>query len=164
VQVRIVDPAGSEAAALVDEFFTELAARYPGFDPSRQPPAPVEAFTPPRGGAFFVAVLDDVTVGCAGLQRLDALTAELRRVFVRDVARGRGVARSLLAVVIETAHDLGYTRIRLDTGDRLHEAQALFRAQGFREIDDYNGNPFAALWMELSLSPVDNSPSGGRTG
>lgn len=71
--------------------------------------------------------------------------------FVREAARGEGVARVLLTTLLETARDLGYERVRLDTGDRLPEARSLFRAFGFRDIDDYNGNPYAAYWMELPL-------------
>jgi GNAT superfamily N-acetyltransferase len=151
VEILVADPESADATALVDEFFDEIRARYPGFDPGNQPPAPLDAFTGMRGGAFLVATLDGVAVACAGLQRLDPITGEVRRVFVRDTARGRGVARALIARLADTGRELGYERLRLDTGDRLPEAVALFRATGFREIDDYNGNPYAAYWMELRL-------------
>jgi GNAT superfamily N-acetyltransferase len=151
VVIRVADPAGPDAAALVADFFAEIAARYPGFDPAKQPPAPLEAFTMPRGGVFLIATLADASVGCAGMQRLDAVTGEVRRVFVRETARGRGAGRELLAGLAKTARELGYQRLRLDTGDRLPEAVQLFRAVGFRTIDDYNGNPYAAYWMELTL-------------
>ena len=73
--------------------------------------------------------------------------------FVRQAGRRRGVARALLDRLVETARELGYERLRLDTGDRLPEAVALFHAARFRDIDDYNGNPYAAFWMELDVSP-----------
>ena len=139
------------AETLVAEFFAEIASRYPGFDPSRQPSAPLAAFTPEAGGVFLVAVRDSDPIACAGLQRLDDTTGEVRRVFVREAARGGGVARILLTALLEAARDLGYERVRLDTGDRLPEARSLFRTFGFRDIDDYNGNPYAAHWMELPL-------------
>ena len=149
--IEPADPAGPVAAALVADFFAEIASRYPGFDPGRQPPAPLDAFTPETGGVFLVAFRGGDPIACAGLQRLDGTTGEVRRVFVREAARGEGVARVLLATLLETARDLGYERVRLDTGDRLPEARSLFRAVGFRDIDDYNGNPYAASWMELPL-------------
>jgi GNAT superfamily N-acetyltransferase len=93
--------------------------------------------------------MDGEPVGCAGLRRLDTDTAELRRVFVRRPARGSGVARALLAAVLETARERDYRRIRLDTGRDLPEARALFLDVGFRDIEDYNGNPLATWWMEL---------------
>jgi GNAT superfamily N-acetyltransferase len=100
---------------------------------------------------FLVALREGEPIGGAGLQRLDDATGELRRVFVRESARGGGVARTLLSALLESARDLGYERVRLDTGDRLPEARSLFLAFGFRDIADYNGNPYAAYWMERSL-------------
>ena len=151
LEFRVSDPAGTDATALVADFFAEIAARYPGFDASRQPSAPLEAFTVQAGGAFLIALRDHEPVACAGLQRLDETTGEVRRVFVREAARGGGVARALLTALLNTARDLGYQRVRLDTGDRLPEARGLFLAFGFKDIDDYNGNPYAAYWMELPL-------------
>ncbi|MEA2405229.1 MAG: hypothetical protein QOE08_1876, partial [Thermoleophilaceae bacterium] len=40
---------------------------------------------------------------------------------------------------------------RLDTGDQQPEALRLFRALGYREVPDYNGNTFASYWMEKEL-------------
>jgi GNAT superfamily N-acetyltransferase len=151
IEIQDVDPADPTAVALVADFFDEVASRYPGFDPSLQPAAPLDAFTPENAGAFLVAVLDGRPVGCAGLQRLDATACEIRRVFVQESARGEGVARTLLAALLDTARDLSYERARLDTGDRLTEARSLFLAFGFKDIDDYNGNPYATYWMELTL-------------
>ena len=151
VEIRACDPAGRDAAALVADFFAEIASRYPGFDPSRQPSAPLAGFTRRQGGVFLIALRDREPIACAGLQRLDATTGEVRRVFVREAARGLGVGRVLLTTLLETARDLGYQRVRLDTGDRLPEARGLFLAFGFRDIADYNGNPYAAYWMELRL-------------
>lgn len=151
LEIRAVDPATPPAAALVADFFAEIAARYPGFEPNRQPAAPLDAFTPGAGGVFLVALREGEPIACAGLQRLDDTTGEVRRVFVREGARGGGVARTLLSALLESARDLGYERVRLDTGDRLPEARSLFLAFGFRDIADYNGNPYAAYWMERSL-------------
>ncbi len=151
VEIEAVDPSGAEANDLVAAFFAAIAERYPGFDPARQPPAPTENFTTMRGGAFLAARMGGQAVGCACLQRLDDRTAEVRRVFVQPSARGRGIGRMLLDALLDSGRAHGYTRLRLDTGDRLPEAVALFRAYGFRDIPDYNGNPFAAYWMELEL-------------
>ena len=53
---------------------------------------------------------------------------------------------------IDAARDIGYEVIRLDTGDRQPAALRVFRATGYREIGDYNGNPVAAFWFEKSLA------------
>jgi ribosomal protein S18 acetylase RimI-like enzyme len=43
--------------------------------------------------------------------------------------------------------------LRLDSERRLAAAIRLYRSYGFEEIPDYNRNPLAELWMELSLAP-----------
>jgi hypothetical protein len=42
--------------------------------------------------------------------------------------------------------------VRLDTGEHLTEAIALYRSSGYQEIDAYNDNPYAAHWCEKSLT------------
>jgi GNAT superfamily N-acetyltransferase len=79
------------------------------------------------------------------------VTGEVKRVYLAPDARGRGRGRALMEALEEEARGLGLERLRLDTGDQQPEALGLFRNLGFREIDDYNGNPFASYWMEKAL-------------
>ncbi len=150
VALRRSSPDAEPGRSLLAEFADEIAALYPGWDPSRGPTATPEEISPPSG-RFLVAYLGDRPVGCGALKRLDASTAEVKRIFVRPDARGAGVARALLDALEEAARAAGYARVRLDTGDRLPRAEALFRSSGYREIPDYNGNPYAALWFEKLL-------------
>ena len=61
-------------------------------------------------------------------------SAELKRLFIEDRARGRGLARELLAAVEEAARASGATVIRLETGPRSDAALALYRSSGYRDI------------------------------
>jgi ribosomal protein S18 acetylase RimI-like enzyme len=54
--------------------------------------------------------------------------------FVRPAARGRGVARRLLAALEEAAAARGYTTVRLETGTGQHEAIRLYTSAGYRPI------------------------------
>ena len=49
------------------------------------------------------------------------------------------------------AVDLGATVARLDTGRDMAPAVGLYRATGYVEIEDYNGNPDAGWWFEKAL-------------
>ena len=137
---------------LLEEFTREVETRYPGSNLDRGPSATPAELAPP-GGCFLVAYSGAKPVGCGALKRLDDRTAEIKRVYVRPAARGEGISRRLLARLEEAAREAGYTRVRLDTGERQPEAQALFRSSGYVEIPDYNANPFAALWFEKRLDP-----------
>jgi GNAT superfamily N-acetyltransferase len=151
VEIAAVRPDDEPGRTLLGEFAREIAARYPGWDPSQGPTAEPDELAPPAG-RFLVAYLDGVAVGCGAVKRLDSETAEIKRIYVAAPARGRGIARTLLAALESAARELGYRRVRLDTGERLPEARALFRSSGYAEIEDYNANPFAAHWFEKRLA------------
>ena len=131
-------------------FFAEIAARYPGWDPSQSQGADPFELGPP-GGAWVVVYIDGRPVGCGGLKALDSETAEIRRVFLDQSARGRGIGRRLLQELESRARQLGYERLRLTTGDRQPEALGLFQAAGYLDIPAFNGNHFTRHWMEKTL-------------
>jgi len=89
--------------------------------------------------------------GCVAVRRLDADTAEMKRLYVRPPARGSGLGRRLAMAAIEHARSAGHARLLLDTiAERMGEAVSLYRSLGFREIAPYSGTP-GALCMELKL-------------
>ena len=92
-------------------------------------------------GRLWLAEDQGEAVGCVGVRSLEPGTAELKRLYVTDRARGMGHGRGLLAAALGGARDLGYERIRLDTIPRLVAARALYDELGFREIEPYNDNP-----------------------
>ena len=71
--------------------------------------------------------------------------------YVVPAARGRGLARVLLAALEDAALDLGYTTVRLDTGALQPHAQALYESAGYRAIGNFNANPVATYWGEKRL-------------
>jgi putative acetyltransferase len=120
-------------------------------------------YAPPRG-ALLLAMAEERPVGCVALRALDERTCELKRLYVRPVARGRGVGRLLCETVIAEARSRGYDRMRLDTVPQMAEAIALYRALGFTATGPYRHNPIpGALFMELALEPrpsAAGSPAG----
>ena len=138
------------SAELQRAYFADIARRYPGWSPDLIPSADPAEVAPPVG-AWVVAYLGAEPVGCGGIKRLEATTAELKRIYLSEAARGMGLGRRLLAQLEAHARDLGYERLRLDTGDLQPEALGLFRSSGYREIPDYNGNTWATYWMEKRL-------------
>jgi putative acetyltransferase len=106
----------------------------------------------PRG-ALFVADEGGVLVGMIALRPLDELACraearsakvgEMKRLFVRPAARGRGLAKQLIALVLEEARRLGYAEIRLDTLPMMGDAQSLYVALGFSDIAPYYDTPIA---------------------
>ena len=135
---------------LQQAFFADIAERYSGWAPASSQGVLPSDLAPPTG-VWVVAYLDRRAVGCGGLQRLDADTAEIRRLFLDESARGRGIGRRLLAELESRARRLGYERVRLTTGDGQAEALRLFQTAGYREIPPFTDGVFTRHWMEKRL-------------
>jgi GNAT superfamily N-acetyltransferase len=146
-----VEPVDSATSRVLQEaFFADIATRYPGWTSGSSQSVEPSELAPPSG-IWLVAYLDDVPVGCGGLQALDPETAEVRRIYLADNARGRGIGRALLAELERHARDLGYRRVRLTTGDAQPEALGLFQSTGYEEIAPFTYGAFTRHWMEKSL-------------
>ena len=98
--------------------------------------ADLSPFEPPDG-RLLLAVDGDTAVGVGCLQRLRPDTAEIKRMFVRPSARGRGIGRLLLDRLVAAAHELGCDQVLLDSSRFMHAAHRLYRSVGFNEIEPY---------------------------
>ena len=148
--LTVEPPDSAVSIALQQAFFADIASRYPGWEPDASQPVDPAELTPPTG-VWLVAYLADKAVGCGGLQALDRDTAEIRRIFLAQSARGRGIGRTLLAELERHAQQLGYRRVRLTTGDQQAEALRLFQTGGYVEVPPFTTGAFTTHWMEKAL-------------
>ena len=91
--------------------------------------------------ALFLARLGGAPVGAAGLKRFDARRGELKRLFVREAARGRGLGERLIAATVGAARARGYAALLLDTDPGLVHANRIYERMGFRYTACYYPNP-----------------------
>lgn len=149
MEVRRLPADHPDALALVAAMVAGLDALY-GPQPGDAPTANVADLSPPGGG--YVAIYDGSRpVAGGGIKRLGEGVGEVKRMWVEPDLRSRGLARRLLTALEDLARDLGYARVRLDTGREQPHARALYLSAGYLEIDDYNLNPYAAFWGEKRL-------------
>lgn len=95
----------------------------------------------PTGCLFLVRGIDEQYMGCVAVRKIDASTAELKRMYVRPQARGLGLGHTLLQKALEAAAELGYRKIRLDTMPSMESAIRLYEKMGFYQINPYRHNP-----------------------
>ena len=108
-------------------------------------------YGPPQG-LFLLAFHDGQLAGGVGLRMFDAKVCEMKRLFVYDAFKRRGIGRRLCAALIEAATRMGYEKMRLDTLGRMQAAIRLYAKLGFKEIGSYRFNPDpTAIYMELHL-------------
>jgi putative acetyltransferase len=150
VVIERVAADSDEATELIRALDIELQRRYPG--------AVVHGLRPGEAQddrlSFFVARLGDRAVGCAALRELEPGTGEVKRMFVLDGFRGRGIARRLIAALEQRGRELGYHTLRLETGEGQPEAIGLYQSAGFIKIPafgQYVGNAYSRCF-EKSLA------------
>ncbi len=152
-------PDDPEVAPLFDAFIREADGPL-GIDLEAEIAAgPPAELVPPTGVLLLVRV-EGEPAGLGGVRHLDTGIAEVKSMYIAPPHRGKGLARRLLAELEEIARGRGCRAIRLDTSDYLTGAVGLYRAAGYRQVPDYNGNPKASLWFERSLDaePISISP------
>lgn len=88
-------------------------------------------------GAFLVIYQEGDPVGCGAVRLFDPETAELKRMYVSPMLRGKGLGRRLVTALESEARGLGVRRLILETGIRQRAALALYRATGFQPIPLY---------------------------
>jgi GNAT superfamily N-acetyltransferase len=150
-EIRTVPAGEPPASDLIEAMVAEGVEVYGRrLDVQGAPTATAEQLGPP-GGTFLVIYDDGRPVAGGGVKRLGDGVGEIKRMYVVPEARSRGLARVLLGALEDAARDLGYTRVRLDTGPRQPHALALYESVGYRAVEAYNDNPFADYWGEKEL-------------
>jgi GNAT superfamily N-acetyltransferase len=131
-----------DAVKLNDEVQAEYALRYgDGGDETYLEPS---HFAPPNG--LYLIAYDEagVPVATGGWRAQEANEenyrdgdAELKRMFVIEQMRGRGLARRILAALEADARAAGRTRMVLETGTEQPEAVALYLSSGYQPCEKF---------------------------
>jgi len=153
VDIRRSTLGSPDAARLIAALNAELTKTFP--EPGANHFSLSAAQVVAGDGAFLIAHIDDVAVGCGAVRRLDQTTAELKRMYVDPSVRGRGVGRALVEALEREAKLLGVTTVVLETGTRLASAINLYEAAGYERIPlygEYLSSPDTSLCFGKSLA------------
>ncbi len=85
----------------------------------------------------IVIYIEDQPIGCGAIKVLEANAMEVKRMYVKQGYRGRGLAMKILSCLEKWAFELGYKKCVLETGKRQHEAVNLYKKSGYKRIPNY---------------------------
>lgn len=155
MMIEIVEANTKILITKVKELFLEYSESL-GFDLSFQnfdaelDNFPVQ-YSPPTG-SLFLALSQNLPIGCVGVRYFEDDICEMKRLFVKPNFRGKRVGRLLAEAAVKAGKILGYERMRLDTLPTMEKANHLYRSLGFFEIEPYRYNPIeGAKYLELNL-------------
>ncbi|GAA3635247.1 GNAT family N-acetyltransferase [Streptomyces iranensis] len=141
MDVRVIRYDHPDARKLDEEVQVEYAERYGDGDLTHMDAA---HFDPPHGLYLIVYDTDGTPVASGGWRSQERSDegyedgdAEIKRMFVVRAARGRGLARRILAALEDSAREAGRVRMVLETGTEQPEAIALYTSSGYAPVTKF---------------------------
>ena len=107
---------------------------------------------------LLVAELENKIVGCCGIfptENLPENCTELVKFYISENGRGKGIGKALLEKTIESAKELGYSQIYLESIPEFSTAVSIYEKQGFQYLNQPLGNTGhdgCNLWMLKEMS------------
>jgi ribosomal protein S18 acetylase RimI-like enzyme len=141
---RLVPASDRAIATLTAELIAEYAVRYDD---------PDDEIAPTSADSSWLVVVDDddAVVGCGAVQPWSHTVpdapmsvGELKRMYVRPSARGRGLSRLLLDALVVVARERDLKALVLETGTEQPEAIGLYTSFGFTPTEvwgSYSDDP-----------------------
>ncbi len=135
-----------------DPWFVEMTFNHQGLDAEL---LALHTLYAPPNGRMLIAEDSDEILGGVAYRHVDDDTCEMKRLFVRTTANGRGLGRKLCEALMQQAARDGYIRMRLDTMQDVVEAIGLYRTLGFTDCAPFVEYPERMqpmmLFMERDL-------------
>ncbi|UXS02266.1 GNAT family N-acetyltransferase [Agrobacterium tumefaciens] len=147
VTIAIEHPNQPEVVALIGLSDEYMASLYP---PEGNFAVDLDALSKPDI-SFLVGRLDGKAVACGAIKWFDDGSAELKRIFVHDDARGHGIGRKIMAALQALATERGVNRLYVETGPLNVEAVGLYEALGYQQCGpfaDYEENPHSLFMVK----------------
>ena len=100
---------------------------------------------------FYCLKADERVIGTVALKKLNDDTAELKALYLDKSFRGQGFGKRLIDIVIKEAEMRGFKYVVLDSMKQYKDARRLYEKCGFTDVERYNDNPYADVFMKLDL-------------
>jgi GNAT superfamily N-acetyltransferase len=92
----------------------------------------------PAGRLFIARDPKGAPLGCIGVRPHEGARCEVKRLYVREVARGSGLGRALAQTALEAASELGYAEVLVSTlPDTMPLAAAMYERLGFKATEPF---------------------------
>jgi len=155
IQIKHITIEGAEletARHLFKEYSDELAVDlcFQSFEAELKDP--LKKYGQPNG-SLLLAYYNGMAVGSVALQPLaEEGVCEMKRLYVQPAFRKFKIGDALVDGILKEAIKLGYTKMKLDTLERLQAAIHLYLKYGFEITTAYYHNPLPeVVYMEKKL-------------
>lgn len=148
VTIAIETPLQDDVRALIAELNATLHALTP---PEHCFHLTVEQMAEPSTTVLVARDAGGGAIGCGALKRHEGGVGEVKRMYTRPAAQGRGVGGAIVARIEALARAEGLTRLVLETGDRHPAAWRVYERAGFVRcgpVLDYPDSPYSVFYAK----------------
>ena len=159
MQLRAIQQSDNAALAkIIRATLTEFGANHPGtvyYDASTD--ALFELFQKPRSVYYVAESNDGKIVGGGGIFPTEGLpegTCELVKMYLLPEERGKGLGGLIIKKCLQTASELGFAQIYIESMPELGQALKVYERFGFNYLEAPLGNSGhfgCELWMIRTL-------------
>lgn len=154
-EIKISD--NVELANMIREVFEEYDAPRQGTVFSDPTTDDLFSLFKQTGSILWVAELDGEIAGCCGVYPTEGLPekcAELVKYYLPAFARGKSIGRALMEKCIESAKQMGYDQLYIESLPDFDKAIRIYEKQGFVMLSERLGNSghdSCNIWMLKQL-------------
>ncbi|MEM7206236.1 MAG: GNAT family N-acetyltransferase [Pseudomonadota bacterium] len=148
--IDIVDPGRTDVQALIAELDAYQSVMYPAESNHLDGLSELQ-----KDNVRFFGTFDSEILIACGAIKFFSNYGEIKRVFVPERWRGRGIAKKLMAVIESAAIERQCYQLKLETGIYQPEAIGLYEALGYTHctpFGNYTEDPMS-VFMEKNLEP-----------
>ena len=144
-------------ASMIREVFREHGAPHEGTVYSDPTTDDLYGLFRKSRSVLWVAEINGIPEGCCGVyptEGLESNCAELVKYYLAEKGRGKGTGRHLMELCIESARELGYDKLYLESMPHFSKAVGIYEKLGFRHLPGPMGNSGHTgcnIWMLLEL-------------
>ena len=114
-----------------------------------------------ESGCLVLARLHGDPAGCVAFYAHDAITVEIKRMFVPARARGHRIGDQMMGLLLARARAAGYRRAPLSSHHSMHAAHAIYHRAGFRDVPPSAAFPGVVAGVDVCMAmalTADTSP------
>ncbi|WBS03651.1 GNAT family N-acetyltransferase [Pseudoduganella sp. SL102] len=148
MQVTFETPDQPDVHALIAELDAYLYSLYP---PENVYALDIASLLAPNVEFAVARDAGGSAIGCAAVV-VTPEYGEIKRMYVRPMARGQGLARKLISALEEKARAQGCSVFMLETGPTMPEALALYERMGYKHrgaFGDYPEDPLSVFMQKV---------------
>jgi putative acetyltransferase len=107
---------------------------------------------------LWVAEVAGKIAGCCGIYRTEGLDndcAELAKFYLAKEVRGKGIGKKLFVQCFQSAQQMGYKKLYLESMPQFSKAVSMYEKYGFKMLDNALGNSghtSCNIWMLKEFS------------